>query len=59
MKSDCATLIVLNKWDLFEGDEADLDHERARAHQQAAPAPQGDDRQCVRAAATSRGCCPR
>jgi len=33
MKSDCATLIVLNKWDLFEGEEADLDHERARAHQ--------------------------
>src|SRR5207302_2436839 len=33
MKSDCATLLVLNKWDLFTGDEADLDHERARAHQ--------------------------
>jgi GTP-binding protein len=33
MKSDCATLIVLNKWDLFDGTEADLDHERARAHQ--------------------------
>jgi GTP-binding protein len=32
MKSDCATLLVLNKWDLFEGDESDLDHERARAH---------------------------
>ncbi|MFL5846491.1 MAG: ribosome biogenesis GTPase Der [Solirubrobacteraceae bacterium] len=32
MKSECATLIVLNKWDLFEGDEDDLDHERAHAH---------------------------
>ncbi|MCW2967220.1 MAG: der [Solirubrobacteraceae bacterium] len=33
MKSECATLLVLNKWDLFEGTEDDLDHERARAHQ--------------------------
>ena len=33
MKSDCATLLVLNKWDLFEGEESDLDHERAKAHQ--------------------------
>ncbi|MCW2990181.1 MAG: der [Solirubrobacterales bacterium] len=32
MKSECATLLVLNKWDLFEGDESDLDHERAVAH---------------------------
>ncbi len=30
MKADCATAIVLNKWDLHEGDEEDLDHERAR-----------------------------
>jgi GTPase len=30
MRSDCATLLVLNKWDLYTGDEADLDHERAR-----------------------------
>jgi GTPase len=30
MHSGCATLLVLNKWDLFTGDEADLDHERAR-----------------------------
>lgn len=30
MKSDCATLVVLNKWDLFTGEEADLDHERAK-----------------------------
>ena len=29
MRSDCATLLVLNKWDLFDGTEADLDHERA------------------------------
>ncbi len=31
MKSGCATLIVLNKWDLAH--DLDLDHERARAHQ--------------------------
>jgi GTP-binding protein len=31
MKSNCATALVLNKWDL--GDEVDLEHERARAHQ--------------------------
>jgi GTP-binding protein len=30
MKAGCATAIVLNKWDLHEGDEEDLDHERAR-----------------------------
>jgi GTP-binding protein len=30
MRSDCATLLVLNKWDVFAGDEAELDHERAR-----------------------------
>ena len=30
MKAGCATAIVLNKWDLHEGDERDLDHERAR-----------------------------
>ncbi|HEV3283809.1 MAG TPA: ribosome biogenesis GTPase Der [Solirubrobacteraceae bacterium] len=30
MKAGCATAIVLNKWDLFEGDEEDLQHERAR-----------------------------
>ncbi len=30
MKAGCATAIVLNKWDLKEMDEADLDHERAR-----------------------------
>jgi GTP-binding protein len=30
MKAGCATAIVLNKWDLHEGDEDDLDHERAR-----------------------------
>lgn len=31
MKSGCATLLVLNKWDL--AGELDLDHERAHAHQ--------------------------
>jgi GTP-binding protein len=30
MKAGCATAIVLNKWDLNEGSEQDLDHERAR-----------------------------
>jgi GTP-binding protein len=30
MKSGCATLLVLNKWDL--AGDLDLDHERARAH---------------------------
>jgi GTP-binding protein len=30
MKTGCATAIVLNKWDLHEGTEEDLDHERAR-----------------------------
>jgi GTP-binding protein len=30
MKAGCATAIVLNKWDLHEGGESELDHERAR-----------------------------
>jgi GTPase len=30
MHAGCATALVLNKWDLYEGDEADLEHERAR-----------------------------
>lgn len=30
MKAGCATAIVLNKWDLHEGTEQDLDHERGR-----------------------------
>jgi GTPase len=30
MKAGCATAIVLNKWDVREGSEKDLDHERAR-----------------------------
>jgi GTPase len=30
MKADCATAIVLNKWDLNQGSEADLQRERAR-----------------------------
>ncbi len=30
MKAGCATAIVLNKWDLHEGGEEALDHERAR-----------------------------
>jgi GTP-binding protein len=30
MKAGCATAVVLNKWDTHEGEEKDLDHERAR-----------------------------
>jgi GTP-binding protein len=30
MKAGCATAIVLNKWDLHDGTEEDLDHERGR-----------------------------
>jgi GTP-binding protein len=30
MKAGCATAIVLNKWDIHDGSEDDLDHERAR-----------------------------
>ncbi len=30
MKAGCATAVVLNKWDLHEGGEEALDHERAR-----------------------------
>jgi GTPase len=30
MKAGCATAIVLNKWDLHDGGEDSLDHERAR-----------------------------
>ncbi len=31
MKARCATALVLNKWDLYEGDESALDLQRARA----------------------------
>jgi GTP-binding protein len=30
MKASCATAVVLNKWDLHEGGEEELDHERGR-----------------------------
>jgi GTPase len=30
MKSGCATALVLNKWDVYEGGESELEHERAR-----------------------------
>jgi GTP-binding protein len=33
MKAGCATAIVLNKWDVREGSEDDLDHERGRVAQ--------------------------
>lgn len=29
MKAGCATIVVLNKWDIYEGDEDELAHERA------------------------------
>jgi GTPase len=29
MKANCATALVLNKWDVYDGDEAGLEHERA------------------------------
>jgi GTPase len=32
MKADCATALILNKWDVG-GEEADIDHERARVAQ--------------------------
>ena len=32
MKAGCATALVLNKWDLTNGDDFDLDHERARVN---------------------------
>ena len=30
MRAGCATALVLNKWDVYEGDESGLEHERAR-----------------------------
>ena len=33
MKSGCATALVLNKWDLYEGGEDELAHERAKVAQ--------------------------
>jgi GTP-binding protein len=30
MKAGCATALVLNKWDVYEGDEDGLEHERAK-----------------------------
>ena len=45
MQSGCATAIVLNKWDTAEMDEKDLDHERGKVAEQAAPAPEGHDRE--------------
>jgi len=30
MKSGCATALVLNKWDVYEGGEDELEHERAK-----------------------------
>ena len=30
IKAGCATIVVLNKWDIAEMDESDLDHERAK-----------------------------
>ena len=39
MKAGCATLLVLNKWDMTE---TDIDDARARVDAQAAPAAGGD-----------------
>ena len=33
MAANCATVLVLNKWDVTEMDEDDLIHERAKVHQ--------------------------
>jgi GTP-binding protein len=33
MGANCATVLVLNKWDVTEMDEDDLNHERAKVHQ--------------------------
>ena len=33
MRSGCATALVLNKWDLYEGDEEELAHQRAKVAQ--------------------------
>jgi GTP-binding protein len=30
MRAGCATALVLNKWDVYEGDESGLEHERAK-----------------------------
>jgi len=37
MRSNCATLLVLNKWDVHP-ETLDLDYERARVTEKAAPA---------------------
>ena len=44
MTSGCATLLVLNKWNLA-GDDFDLDHERARVNSSCAAAPPRAHRQ--------------
>ena len=61
MRSGCATVLALNKWDL--ADDFDLDHERARVQPEAPASParadrQRQDRQARRAAA-GRGGRPR
>ncbi len=40
MQSGCATILVLNKWDLTSGDEFDIDHTRARVAQKLRLRPQ-------------------
>ena len=45
MQEGCATALVLNKWDVAAMDEADLDHERARAAQKLRLRPKVADRE--------------
>ena len=52
MRTGCATLVALNKWDLGE---TDLDDAKARLAQAPAPAPAGDHESAV-GAATCRSC---
>ena len=45
MKAGCATALVLNKWDIYEGDESGLEHERARVAEKLRLRPRVLDRQ--------------
>ena len=56
MRSGCATLVALNKWDIGE---TDLDDATARLAQAPAPAPAGDHLLGAHRAATCRSCCER
>ena len=45
MGANCATVLVLNKWDVTEMDEDDLNHERAKVNQKLRLRPEGADRE--------------